>query len=105
MSYQNDFEAIHDELQRGLISAAEANVKLVQCSGVRLITTKLRADVRNALRDAVNAGQLGHLKKDGQKPEAFFHVNAEGKAKQMRKEQERSVFAALASVVTRPFEC
>jgi len=104
MSYQNDFDSIMDKLQRGLISADEANVQLVQCAGVKLITGKMRREVRNALNAAVKDGRLGHLKKDGRYPEAYFHINAENKAKAKRKQHERETLDALAGVLSRPID-
>jgi len=49
------------------------NVANILAHGSRTIIGKVPAQVRNDLRAAVKAGVLGHLKKDGLKPEVFFH--------------------------------
>ena len=70
-------------MQSGM-SAAEANVELIRMMGVRIIGGRIDRDTRRALMDAVKAGKLGHLKKDGLKPEAFFHPNSIWNAKEER---------------------
>ena len=49
------------------ISASEANVRKVEMMQVELVT-KLPMEVRRALNEAVKAGRLGRLKKDGLRP-------------------------------------
>ena len=79
-SYQNAIEYVKDQMQRGLMTADEANVRVVQMCGIRVITTKLPTQVRKSLNAAVKAGELGRLKKDGLKPEIYHHKNARPKA-------------------------
>lgn len=69
---QNNIITTKDLLNRGLLTAAEANVKMVCDERFRLIT-RLTLDVRRALNAAVKNGELGHLKKNGLMPEAYFH--------------------------------
>ena len=66
------------------MTAAEANVKMVQMEGVRLVIGRIPADVRKALNAAVKAGELGHIKKEGLKPEAYHHKNAQARAREAR---------------------
>ena len=75
MSKQNDIERLKDQLQRGLITADQANVQIVKNERFRLIVTGLDRSTRNALNAAVKNGELEHMKKDGVKPEAYYHPN------------------------------
>lgn len=49
------------------------NVEQILCQGTRVVRGPIPATVRKELRNAVKGGVLGHLKKDGLKPEIFFH--------------------------------
>lgn len=100
---QNDLEHIQDMLQRGEITADQANVKKVLMQRVQLVTTKIPSQVRKALNEAVKRGELSHIKKDGHKPEAYFHPTFEYLAKKERNDHERNVLSALAGVVAMPF--
>ena len=91
MSIQNDVMRVKDLLQQGTITTDEANVKLVQAEIVRLITNSVSANVRKVLNAAVKAGQLGHIKKEGYKPEAYHHINGRARALELREEKEREV--------------
>lgn len=81
---QTAFTYAQDQMQQGKMTAAQANVLAVQIEGVRLVTGRIPADVRKALNEAVKAGELGHLKKDGLRPEAYFHKNGRSKAIEAR---------------------
>lgn len=69
---QNYLERIQDKLQQGLISIDEANVEIVKCQRVRLIKGRMPANIRKALNQSVRDGVLGHMKKDGYKPECYY---------------------------------
>ncbi|MBV7531328.1 hypothetical protein [Chitinophaga sp. sic0106] len=97
-SQQNSIDYARDQMQRGLMTAAQANVYMVQMEGVRLITGKIPAEVRKALNAAVKAGELGHIKKDGLKPEAYHHKNARGRAIEMRDQAFRASLDTLKNV-------
>lgn len=94
---QNDFEHLKDKLNLGEMTAAEANVQKVRMQRV-LLVSRLPADVRRALNEAVKRGDLGHMKKDGHKPEAYFHPTFDYLARQERSAHERSVLRALSAV-------
>jgi hypothetical protein len=81
---------------------ATPNVEVVRMMGVRLITASLSAEIRQELRDAVKAGRLGHLKKDGRLPEAFFHPNSRGNAITLRERKARETVEALRGVMAPP---
>lgn len=99
---QNNREHLRDAVQRGAMTADQANVEKVRIKRVQLVTSRLPAQVRKALNDAVKRGELAHLKKDGRKPEAFHHPNFGGAAKFERDAHERDILVALAGVVARP---
>ena len=48
------------------------NAELIRMQATRVICGRVPAQVRAELREAVKAGYLGHLPKDGLKPEVFF---------------------------------
>jgi hypothetical protein len=75
---------VKDALEKGEIKAGQGNVLLVQLMGVRIVGGSMPRQVRKELMDAVKIGELDHLKKDGLKPEAFFHKNARSEALEMR---------------------
>lgn len=79
-TFQNAKEYVLDRLSRGEISAAQANVLMVQIESVHIVRGRIPSEVRAALNAAVKSGDLGHLKKEGFKPEAFFHKNARANA-------------------------
>ena len=69
---QNNRERLLDKLDRKEITVDDANVQLVLQERFRVVH-KLPAAVRKALNAAVKSGKLGHLRKDGVKPEVYFH--------------------------------
>lgn len=94
---QNDMEHLQDQVRQGLMTAEQANVEKVRMQRV-LLAGRIPADVRKALNAAVKRGELGHMKKDGNKPEAYYHPTFEYLAKGARAEHERSVARALLAV-------
>lgn len=95
---QNDREYLINKIQCGEMTLAEANVEKVRMQRV-LLVGGLPADVRKALNAAVKEGLLGHFKKDGNKPEAYFHPTFEYLAIHERNEHERRVLRFVAVVV------
>ncbi|WP_157900139.1 hypothetical protein [Rhodoferax koreensis] len=95
---QNDLESIKDRMQRGELTAAQANVEMVRAQRVRLVTSRLPADIRSTLNAAVKAGQLGHMKKAGSKPEAYFHPTFDFLAKAERNKAAETAMRALLAV-------
>lgn len=83
---------------RGQMTAAQANVELVRIQRFRLVTNSLPQDVRRALNQAVKAGTLGHMKKDGHKPECYFHPTFEFLANSARRQHEDNIRHACAKV-------
>ena len=79
-SLQNAREYVRDQMQQGRMTADQANVRVVQLTGFMVVRGKVPAQVRKALNDAVKAGELGRIKKDGLKPEIYHHKNARANA-------------------------
>lgn len=102
MALQNDIESLKDLMGRGQMSAAQANVELVKIERFRLITGRVPQDVRRALNEAVHRGELGHMKKDGHKPECYYHPAFDFLAKAARNEHERSVLRSVQRVAGWP---
>lgn len=98
MTYQNAVDSANDQLHRGLITADEANVLIVQLMGVRIVRGKLTAQVRKVLNAAVKAGELGHIKAEGLRPEVYHHKNARPRALEVRDEAFREATKTLKSV-------
>jgi len=99
MIKQNDLEMIKDKVDLGQLTTEQANVELVQIARVRLITGKIPLQVRNALNLAVKKGELGHLKKEGHKPEAYFHPKFDYLARSQRAKHEREVLNCKFNVL------
>lgn len=98
MSKQNAREYATDQLQQGKISADQANVLMVQMEGVRIVRGKVPREVRKALNDAVKLGELGHMKKDGFRPEVYYHKNAKPKAIEIRNREHYESIQKLKGV-------
>jgi len=75
------------------------NVSNILSQGARLIRGKVPAAVRGQLRAAVKAGVLGHLPKDGLKPEAFYHPNNRNTAVWMRDAEAAYAVSNIAKCV------
>ena len=69
----NDLERLQDNVDIGILSADEANVEKVRMQRVFLVTKPVPATVRRALNAAVKRGELKHIKKTSNKPEAYYH--------------------------------
>lgn len=95
----NDLQHLQDLLERGEIDAQEANVRKVEYQRVLLVTGKLPAQVRKALSAGVKSGRLGHMKKDGLKPEAFYHATFDYLAKGERAHHERKCKEACQAIL------
>ena len=95
---QNNRERILDLVQRGELTVDEGNVEMVRAQGIMLVLSKLPHDVRKALNAGVKVGRLRHLKKDGAKPEAYYHPSSEIFVAAERNKHVREKYAAVASV-------
>lgn len=98
MVNQNDIEALQDLIQRGEITADQANVEMVRIARVQVVKS-LPASVRSALNAAVKDGILSHKKKDGRKPEVYYHPDFEHLADEERGRIEMETLNAIAKVL------
>jgi hypothetical protein len=76
-----------------------ANVAQIREKGFRLITAKIPQTIRRELAQGVKDGLLGHLKRDGLRPEAYFHPNSKWRALEARDRVERQAREAIARVL------
>lgn len=97
MSSQNNMERLKDLMKRGIITADEANIRMVRNERIRVVS-KLTREVRNALYAAVKAGRLCRMKKDGRKPEVFYHPNFRHLAVEARNQAEKQQINALLKI-------
>jgi cell wall assembly regulator SMI1 len=98
MSNQNDIERLKDKIKLGQMTADEANVEMVRIERVNLILNSIPRDVRNALNKAVKAGYLSHKKKNGLRPEVYYHPDFEYLANEKINNHAESLIEALKKV-------
>ncbi|MFA7892960.1 hypothetical protein [Pseudomonas putida] len=101
MSRQNDVGHLQDLMQKGELTADQANVQMVRNERFRLVINGLPARVRSALNAAVKSGELKRMKKDGHKPECYYHPNFEYLAKSARLRRENEIRQASTCCLTR----
>jgi len=101
MSRQNDIESLKDLMQRGGLTADQANVQMVRNERFRIVLNGLPAQVRRALNQAVKRGELGRIPKDGHKPECYYHPTFRYLAVAARNNREREVIGAGLAVLAR----
>ena len=108
MATQSEIDRIKNSFKDGHMTVDEANVEMVRTERVRLITSRVPADVRKALNAAVKSGYLGHVKKDGDKPEAYYHPTFEylvaGERNDYERRKNAAIVRAMSAVVARPYE-
>lgn len=73
-------EIAGDAVLMGRMTTDQANVYIVQLMGVRVIRETVPRAVRTALNAAVKRGEIGHIKKEGLRPECYHHKNARANA-------------------------
>ncbi|HEX2753668.1 MAG TPA: hypothetical protein VHP34_11310 [Alphaproteobacteria bacterium] len=80
------------------------NVSQILCQGMRVIRGKIPLGVRKELSAAVTAGVLGRLKKDGLKPEIFFHPSHKNGAVDRQKREALYGVQCIAGVIASPHQ-
>lgn len=95
---KSEMEALIERVRRGDLTASEANVEQVRMSRVYLVAGRIPSGVRSALNEAVKKGKLCHIKKDGHKPEAYYHPEFDYMVAGKRNAVARQVLAAVAKV-------
>ena len=78
------------------------NVQNILVQGSRVIRGRIPAQVRKELAAAVKAGALGHLKRDGLKPEIFFHPDHKHGAIDRQNREAAYSVGCIAKVVASP---
>lgn len=95
---QNNLEQILDMVRLGKMTTEEANIEMVRSERVRVIS-KLPQDTRTQLNNAVKNGLLAHKKKEGHKPEVYFHPSFEHLANAKRNEIAEQSIRNLSKVL------
>lgn len=98
MLSQNDLENLMDLVERGEMTTEEANIEMVRAERVRVISNSIPRSTRKALNDAVKCGRLGHYKRDGRKPEVYFHPSFDYLARSERNRIEKETIEALLKI-------
>jgi len=75
------------------------NVEQILCQASRVVRGRIPAQVRKELMAAVKAGVLGHLKKDGLKPEIFFHPDHKNGAIERQKNEAGYAIKCISTVM------
>jgi hypothetical protein len=75
------------------------NAESIRIGASRVIRGRIPAQVRAELRAAVKAGYLGHLPKDGLKPEIFFHPDHKHGAIDRQKREAAYAVQCIAGVM------
>lgn len=96
---QNYWIRLKDRVARGEITVEESHVEQVRAARVYLVTCPLPADFRRALNAAVKSEKLGHVKKEGHKPEAYFHPEFAYLVPGERKAVEDRALRAIRGVI------
>jgi hypothetical protein len=97
MDQQNNRERLIDQLEQGLISTDEANIQMVKNERFRIVY-RLSQDIRKVLNSAVKRGELCHMKRDGLKPEVYYHPSFEYLAIEARNKAVNSGVRAMKSI-------
>ncbi|HET8792085.1 MAG TPA: hypothetical protein VFM75_12830 [Modicisalibacter sp.] len=95
---QNNLERLKDLMQRGELTTDQANVEMVRMDRVRIVKGRMPAQVRKVLNAAVKRGELAHMKKDGHKPECYYHPTFDYLARGERARHEDAAHCALAKI-------
>ena len=83
----------------GYTSDFGPNVENILASATRVIHGPIPRQVRAELMAAVKAGVLGRLKKDGLKPEIFFHPDHKNGAIERQKREAEYAISCIRKVV------
>lgn len=94
---QNNLEQILDMVRLGQMTIEEANIEMVRSERVRIVS-KMPKETRAQLNNAVKNGLLAHKKKEGHKPEVYYHPDFEYLANVKRSEIAKSKLNALLQV-------
>ena len=98
MDQKTATDTAHGLWEKGELDGIGPNAMVVRLMAARLITTRVPRGVRDELMAAVKLGKLGHIKKEGLRPEAFHHPNARAYALDLRAAHFRESVEAIKKV-------
>jgi hypothetical protein len=98
MCQQAALDAVKNMIDTGVELPHGSNPEMIRCMGFMLVEASIPASVRKQLNQAVKAGYLGRLKKDGLLPEAFFHPNSKANALEARRRKAGFAIKAITAV-------
>ena len=78
------------------------NVARIRLHATRVIRGRVPAQVRRELSEGVKLGLIGHLKKDGLKPEIFFHPDHRNGAIERQQREAEYAIDCVRKVVAHP---
>ncbi len=78
------------------------NVDVIRSQATKVVRGRIPLAVRRELMDAVKAGHLGRLKKDGLKPEVFYHPDHKHGAIERQKNEALYAIQCVATVMASP---
>lgn len=87
-----------EKMRAGEMTTDQANVYMVQLEGVHVVSGRIPASTRKALNQAVKNKEIGHIKKEGLKPEVYHHKNARANALEARNRIFNNSVTALQKV-------
>lgn len=90
------------EMSRDVRDPCGPNVMQIRSQASRVVRGPIPAQVRKELMAAVKAGALGRLKRDGLKPEIFFHPDHKHGAIDRQKREALYSANCIAAVVASP---
>lgn len=78
------------------------NVSRILSQGTLVVRGRIPAQVRKELSAAVKAKVLGRLRKDGLKPEVYFHPSHKNGAIDRQKREAAYAISCIAKVIATP---
>jgi hypothetical protein len=78
------------------------NVSRILCQATLVVRGRIPMQVRRELMAAVKDGVLGHLRKDGLKPEVFFHPDHKNGAHDRQQREAAYSVQCIANVLATP---
>jgi hypothetical protein len=78
------------------------NVDAIRAQATKVVRGRIPQAVRRELMDGVKAGHLGRLKKDGLKPEIFYHPDHKHGAVDRQKSEALYAARCIAGVIASP---
>lgn len=98
LNHQDNLQYYAEQLAKGEITVAEANIQMVLADRVRIVKNRMPKEVRQALNEAVKQKRLCHKEKEGHKPEVYYHPNFEYLANEERANIEKEVLIACGKI-------